>query len=82
MNAFVVEDAPRLRPRRGGYHLLRVRRAAPHHPRIKPTSGGKACGVPALRGGSAAPLGRLGWARWFWPAFVSFGGAGKLSTFL
>ena len=31
-------------------HPLLVRRAAPHHPRIEPTPGGKAGGSPARRG--------------------------------
>jgi len=37
-------------------HPLLAWRFAPHNQRMKPTSGGKACGFPALRGLSAAPL--------------------------
>ncbi len=38
-------------------HPLLAWRSAPHNQRMKPTPGGKACGFPALRGLSAAPLG-------------------------
>jgi hypothetical protein len=37
-------------------HPLLAWRSAPHNQRMKPTSGGKACGFPARRGLSAAPL--------------------------
>ena len=38
-------------------HPLLAWRFAPHNPRMKPTSGEKACGFLAFRGLSAAPLG-------------------------
>ena len=37
-------------------HPLRARHEAPRHRRIEPTPDGTAGGVPAWRGGAAAPL--------------------------